>query len=136
MEKAVQDYLQWALQDERIMRMRLHGAKDIGDVGNVYFHGERVTLEVKNTSKTGIAGYLSEAEDEAGNNGSPYPIVVQKRRGVGIDSMAGIGNQYVFMTLSTLARLLNSGIELGPDKKEDSDEDTEHQARVLAQRRH
>lgn len=118
METAVQDYLRWALQDERIQRMRLHGSKDVGDIGNVYAHGELVTLEVKNTSKLGIAGYLSEAETEAGNNDSPYPIVVQKRRGVGIDSMAGIGKQYVFMTLSTLARLLNSGIELGPESKE------------------
>jgi hypothetical protein len=118
MEKAVQGYLQWALQDERIMRLRLHGAKDIGDVGNVYFHGERVTLEVKNTSKPDVSGHLAEAEREAGNNDSPYPIVVQKRRGVGIDSMEGVGRQYVFMTLSTLARLLNCGIELGPDSLE------------------
>jgi hypothetical protein len=118
METAVQDYLRWALQDERIMRLRLNGSKDVGDIGNVYAHGERVTLEVKNTSKPGIAGYLSEAEREAGNNDSPYPIVVQKRRGIGIDSMEGVGRQYVFMTLSTLARLLNCGIELGPDSLE------------------
>ena len=48
-ETAVTEYLRWALQDERIQRLTLHGSKDIGDIGNVYFHGAPVVLECKAT---------------------------------------------------------------------------------------
>ena len=32
METAVESYLQWALDDPRIQRLRLHGSKDVGDI--------------------------------------------------------------------------------------------------------
>lgn len=112
-ETAVQDYLRWALDDPRIVRLRLQGAKDIGDIGNVFYESQPVTLECKNTAKDSITGHLREAETEAGNNDSPYPIVVQKRRGIGTDSTEKVGEQLVFMTLETFTRIINHGQTLG-----------------------
>lgn len=71
METAVQDYLAWALNDMRIMRTRTHGSKDIGDIGNVFFHGEPVTIEVKWTKTMNAPEHMREAVKEAGNADSP-----------------------------------------------------------------
>ena len=49
METAVEHYLQWALNDQRIIRRRLHGSNDLGDIANIFFHGQPVCVEVKNT---------------------------------------------------------------------------------------
>lgn len=76
METAVQDYLAWALNDRRIMRTRTHGSKDIGDIGNVFFHGEPVTIEVKWTKTMNASEHMREAVREAGNADSPYLWVV------------------------------------------------------------
>lgn len=132
METAVEAYLQWALDDPRIQRLRLHGSKDVGDIGNVYWHGQPVT--------------------EAGNMDSPYPWVIQKKAGVGLTSMHKLGQQHAYtvtevmdamlrlspsalrarikpeplgrkktmclITLQEFALILNSGLPLGPDTEE------------------
>lgn len=116
MESAVESYLQWALQDERIMRLRLYGSRDVGDIGNVMLRGTPACIEVKNTTVMDIAGHLHEAEVEAGNMDSPFPIVVQKRRGIGIDTREGTGRQLVLMTLETFARICNDGLPLGEEE--------------------
>lgn len=81
MESAVESYLQWALDDLRIQRLRLHGSKDIGDIGNVFFHGRPVCIEVKWTQTMNAPQHMREAIREAGNMDSPYPWVVQKKSG-------------------------------------------------------
>lgn len=80
MESAVESYLQWALDDLRIQRLRLRGSKDIGDIGNVFFHGRPVCIEVKWTQTMNAPQHMREAIREAGNMDSPYPWVVQKKR--------------------------------------------------------
>ena len=115
LETAVLQYMQWALGDPTIHRETLHGSMDVGDIGGVYLQGEPVTLEVKNTTRLDLARHYREAETEAGNKDSVIPVLVQKRRGVGIDSLEGTGRQWAVMDLETLCRLLNHGLPLGPD---------------------
>lgn len=106
METAVQDYLAWALNDRRIMRTRTHGSKDIGDIGNVFFHGEPVTIEVKWTKTMNASEHMREAVKEAGNADSPYPWVVQKRNGIGLASLHKLGQQHAYTTPSVLEDML------------------------------
>ena len=61
METAVESYLQWALGDMRIQRLRLHGNKDIGDIGNVYWHGQPVCIEVRWTQTMDAPRHMREA---------------------------------------------------------------------------
>ena len=104
-ETAVCDYLRWALDDPRIQRLRLHGAKDIGDIGNVYWHGELVTIECKNTSRTNYGKHLREALTEAGNADSRFAFVVQKIPGIGIDNRENIGKQLVYADRKTAVNM-------------------------------
>jgi len=105
-ETAVCKYLRWALDDPRIQRLRLHGAKDIGDIGNVYWHGELITIECKTTKRTNYGKHLREALTEAGNADSRFAFVVQKIPGIGIDSMENIGKQLVYTDRRTLANMI------------------------------
>ena len=145
METAVETYLQWALDDKRIMRLRLHGNKDVGDIGNV-------CVEVKWTQTMNAPQHMREALVEAGNMDSPYPWVIQKKNGIGLTSTHRLGQQHAYtttevlenmltlsppalrarikpeplgrrktmrlVTLQDFALILNSGLPLGPEEKE------------------
>lgn len=115
MEARTVDYLRWALQDDRIERRHLMGARDCGDIAGVRFHGHRVVLEVKNTSKMAVSEHLREAEVERRNDDALIGVVIQKRPGIGIESREGQGKQLVMMDLRTFALMLNDGLPLGPD---------------------
>lgn len=106
MESAVESYLQWALDDLRIQRLRLHGSKDIGDIGNVFFHGRPVCIEVKWTQTMNAPQHMREAVREAGNMDSPYPWVVQKKADVGLTSINKLGQQHAYTTPETLDAML------------------------------
>ena len=82
----------------RIQRLRLHGSKDIGDIGNVYWHGRPVCIEVKWTQTMDAPQHMREAVREAGNMDSPYPWVIQKKAGVGLTSMHKLGQQHAYTT--------------------------------------
>lgn len=113
MESAVESYLQWALGDMRIQRLRLHGSKDIGDIGNVYWHGRPVCIEVKWTQTMDAPQHMREAIREAGNMDSPYPWVVQKKAGVGLTSINKLGQQHAYTTtevMDTMLRLSPSAL--------------------------
>lgn len=103
-ETAVCDYLRWALDDPRIQRLRLHGAKDLGDIGNVYFQGRLVTIECKNTKRKAYAEHMREAETEAGNADSELWFVIQKLPGVGIATRESVGKQLVYTDQSVINR--------------------------------
>ena len=118
MEQAVADYLAWALNDPRIERRHLTGAKDRGDITGIMHDGERVCIEIKNTSKLALAEHMAEAMEEAMNDDATFWALVQKRKGIGIDSLAGVANQLVCMTLEQYALLLNHGQPLGPEERE------------------
>jgi hypothetical protein len=115
MEQAVADYLAWALNDHRVERRHLSGSQDRGDITGVMLDGERVCIEVKNTSRSDVSAHLAEAQTEAGNDDAVFWAVVQKRHGIGIDSPLKVGQQLVVMTLNQYATILNHGVPLGEE---------------------
>ena len=100
-EKDVADYLAAALDDDRIERRVRNGAKDRGDIGGVRVRGRRLVVEVKNCARTDLAGWIAEAEVEAGNDDAVAGIVVAKRKGT-----TDVGRWYVHMTVKDLLSLL------------------------------
>lgn len=102
-ETATARYLAGALDDDRIERRARSGAKDRGDIGGVRSLAGRVVIECKNTARIDLAGWMSEARVEAGNDDATTAVVVHKRHGVGMSRM---GDQWVTMTLADFARLL------------------------------
>ena len=110
-ERHVAEYLARVLADDRIERRVKNGAKDRGDIGGVRtVAGERLVIEVKNTSRPSLGPWVREAAIEAGNDDAPAGIVVHKRTGYGYSRM---GEQFVTMRLRDLAVLL--GGEPGED---------------------
>ena len=105
-ETAMESYLRWALDDPRIMRLRLHGAKDIGDIGNVFFQGEPVVIECKNTSTLNARQHMREAIVEAGNADSPWPWVLQKKAGVGLSNIQSLGRQLAYTQVDVFDRMI------------------------------
>lgn len=101
-ERQVADYLAAALGDDRIDRRVKTGAKDRGDIAGVRHRGERLVIEVKDVARTDLAGWVTEAEVERGNDSALAGLVVHKRRGHGNPA-----DQYVTTTLRELTALLN-----------------------------
>lgn len=101
-ERSIADWLAEHL-DDRIDRRVKTGAKDRGDIGGIRHRGERVVLELKNTTRTNLAGWIHEAHLQAMNDDACVGIVVSKRHGV-----ADPAQQWVHMTLADLAWLLGA----------------------------
>lgn len=108
-ERAVADWLAAELNDDRIDRRVKTGAKDRGDIAGVRAHGQRVVVECKNTTRMDLAGWVDEAQVEAGNDDALVGVVVHHRRGRGKERM---GEQYVTMTLADLVTLI-TGVRPG-----------------------
>lgn len=108
-ESQVVSYLRHALGDERIERRATTGAKDRGDISGLFFRGMRVVAECKNHARAELARWLDEAEEERGNDGAEYGVVIHKRKGCGEKSF---GETYVTMTLHTFAAMLVGGRDL------------------------
>lgn len=100
-ESLIANYLN-AQVDDRIERRTKNGSKDRGDIGGVRFHGHRLVLECKNTSKTSLGPWATEAEVERGNDDALAGMVVHKRHGKGRAE-----DQWVTMTVGELVALLN-----------------------------
>lgn len=104
METQTANYLASALSDDRIERRTKNGSRDRGDISGVKtVDGVRVVLEVKNTVKLDLAGWIKEVDQECQNDGALIGAVIHKRTGKGATQM---GEQYVSMTLADLALLL------------------------------
>lgn len=86
-------YLAWALQDTRIDRMPLHGNADQGDLIGVMFHGEPVCVECKDTKMPNYRKHWRELKVEMANMDTPYGVLIQHRRGVGVKSLKGMARQ-------------------------------------------
>ena len=100
-EREIADHLASNL-DDRIDRRVKTGAKDRGDIGGVRVHGQRVVIECKNTARINLAGWISEAHTQAGNDDALAGVIVHKRHGKGDP-----GKQWVTMTLDDLIALLS-----------------------------
>ena len=100
-ERVVADYLSWE-EDDRIDRAVKRGTKDVGDIAGLRFHGQKIAVEVKNTTKVTLSKWVAEAEIERQNLGALAGVVVHKRRG-----RAAPGDQWVTMTLRDFVALMN-----------------------------
>ena len=70
-EREVADFLAAMLNDDRIDRRVKTGRNDRGDIGGVRtVRGARITIEAKNVVRIDLAGWMGEAELEAGNDDS------------------------------------------------------------------
>lgn len=105
-ETLVVGYLRNVLHDERIERRAKNGAKDRGDISGLVHMGGRIVVECKNTTRTSLAGWATEAEVERGNDDAVAGIVVHKRHGKGQP-----GDQWVTMTLADFASILTGARE-------------------------
>ena len=105
-ERAIADYLAIQLEDDRIDRRPLTGTKDRGDIAGVRLNGHRVTLELKNHNRLNLAGWVDEAQLEAGNDDAILGAVIHKRRGT-----TNPGEQYVTMRVDDLITLLLGGVK-------------------------
>lgn len=105
-ETLVVGYLRNVLHDERIERRAKNGAKDRGDVSGLIHMGGRIVVECKNTTRTNLAGWATEAEVERGNDDAVAGIVVHKRHGKGQP-----GDQWVTMTLADFVSILSGSRE-------------------------
>lgn len=101
-ERQIADWLAEHL-DDRIDRRVKTGAKDRGDLSGLRHRGERVVAELKNTTRTNLAGWIREAHLEAGNDDAAIGVVIHKRHG-----NADPAAQWVSMTLADLAWLLGA----------------------------
>ncbi len=99
-ERMIADYLAEHV-DDRIDRRVKTGAKDRGDIGGVRWHGRRLVIECKNTSKTSLGTWATEADTERGNDDALAGLIVHKRHGKG-----QAADQWVTMTLAELVALL------------------------------
>lgn len=100
LERQTADYLATHV-DDRIDRRVKTGALDKGDIGGLRAHGQRVVIECKNTTRTNLAGWAKEAEQERINDSALAGVIVHKRHGVGDPA-----HQWVTMTLADFAALL------------------------------
>lgn len=87
--------------DDRIDRRAKTGSKDKGDIGGLRHMGGRVVVECKDTTRTELGNWITEAEIERGNDDAIAGLVVHKRRGLS-DPL----EQYVLMTVRDLVALL------------------------------
>ena len=99
-ERSIADYLA-SILDDRIDRRVKNGAKDRGDIAGVRAHGQRVVLEAKDRARLDLAGWVTEAHVEAGNDDALVGLVVHKRIGV-----SAPGKQYVTCTLDDLVAII------------------------------
>ena len=99
-ERDIADHLAKTV-DDRIDRRVKTGAKDRGDIGGVRVHGQRLVLELKNTSRINLGTWITEAHTEAGNDDALAGVIVHKRHGKGKP-----GDQWVTMTVNDLIALI------------------------------
>jgi hypothetical protein len=104
-ERQIADYLA-QLVDDRIDRRVKNGSKDLGDIGGVRHMGQRVVIEAKNTAKTSLGTWATEAETERVNDGALIGLTVHKRHGKGAPE-----DQWVTLTLGELVALLTGSRE-------------------------
>ena len=108
-ERQVADYLNEHV-DDRIDRRVKTGAKDKGDIAGLRHMGSRVVIECKDTTRTELATWITEAQTAAGNDDADVALVIHKRRGRGRPE-----DQWVTTTLGDLVALLTGST----DHKED-----------------
>ena len=106
LETAFRTFARLATGDDRIERMPLHGSRDVGDISGLYRAGRPLVVEVKNCRRTELAAWADEAERERGNADALAWAVAFKRRGRGIETPEGMGDQFVLMDWASYMALV------------------------------
>jgi hypothetical protein len=97
------DYWREAFGTRTIERRARKGARDEGDIAGLNSHAGPICVEAKNHNRIDLAGWITEAQIEAGHADAAMGVVVAKRRGYGRGSM---GEQYVILRLEDFTILL------------------------------
>lgn len=114
LETQMARWLQWAFQDTRIVRPRLRGRADVGDVTGLHYMGDPVTIECKATangadgSPRNVRAEFDEALREAANAGSPWPVLVKKRDRVTDRDWREGGRQLAIIRVTDLKALVDN----------------------------
>ena len=82
-ERLIADGLSEHFDDDRIDRAPLRGNADRGDISGLRSPFGKIAVECKNVAKLDLAGWVTEAQAEAGNLDAIAGIVIHKRRGKG-----------------------------------------------------
>jgi hypothetical protein len=99
-ERLIADYFARRI-DDRIDRAVKRGTKDVGDIAGLRFHGHKIAVECKDTTKVQLSGWASEAEIERRNLGALAGIIIHKRHG-----KTAPGDQWVTMTVDNYIALM------------------------------
>jgi len=79
-------FLRARLKDDRIERRALHGDKDMGDVFNIFAHGNEGIAECKNYdkwSKYDLDKWKAETVTQRGNAGADFALLIVHEKGCG-----------------------------------------------------
>lgn len=106
-EQACADYIS-ARTGKEVIRKRLGGALDKGDLHGVEHLGKRVTVECKDCKKMELSQWLDEAEAERRHDGGEYGVVIHHRKGKGA---ARFGENYVTMSLDAFLAMCVGGTD-------------------------
>lgn len=114
---AISMYLARHLDDDRIERRALTGARDRGDVAGIRVHGKKVVVEAKDCARLSLGPWAAEAEQERINDAALVGVVISKRHGKG-----QAGDQWVHMTLRDFCALI-SGVRPDDDQPRETTND-------------
>ena len=101
-ETDVRNYVAKELDDERIERRALHGAKDMGDIHGLFAHGYEGIIECKRSQKLGaatMAEFFRQTLDERENADADFALLVCK------NFNHSVGEAFCWATLRDLARI-------------------------------
>lgn len=116
-ETDVRNYVAEELDDDRIERRALHGAKDMGDIYGLFAHGYEGIIECKRDRDMGakaLAEYQRQTIDERENADADFALLVVK------NFNHSVGEAFCWVTLRDLARIalpvcINDGFMDGAD---------------------
>ena len=101
-ETAVVRYTKAQLDDDRIERRALHGARDMGDIHGLFTHGYEGIIECKRDRDMGasdLAEYQRQTLDERENADADFALLVVK------NFNHSVGEAFCWVTLRDLARI-------------------------------
>ena len=93
--------------EDEFYKLRGHGSNDVGDVGWLRVHGQKVVIECKNCRTYEVPGWLRQAEAECGNADALAGVVVYHQNGMNFDTPEKMMQQPVVMRLKDLLAIID-----------------------------
>lgn len=117
-ESAVVRWLRSMLDDERIERRALHGAKDMGDVFGIRAHGYEGIAECKDYrawSRADLERWKAQTLAERDNADAGFALLVVHRHGCNSKADSpSFGENHCFVTIGDLMRISGMGEPKSP----------------------